>query len=169
MKKLLVGIVIGVFIPLLAGYAFVKMGGMPVATKGPAMPFEKFIARSSLRAAMKGARDLKAPFTPTDDDLLAGAKVYKADCAVCHGLPGKDGTAISKGLFPEPPALFVKDDMVTDDPIGTVYWKAKNGIRLTGMPGFVDTLKDKELWQVSQLLVGADKLPKSVTDELAAP
>ena len=34
MKKLLAGVFIGMCVPLVAGYLFVILGGMPVATKG---------------------------------------------------------------------------------------------------------------------------------------
>jgi mono/diheme cytochrome c family protein len=55
---------------------------------------------------------------------------------------------------------------VTDDPVGETYWKVKNGIRLTGMPGFSDSLSDAALWQVSLLLLQADKLPPSALQVL---
>jgi mono/diheme cytochrome c family protein len=32
-----------------------------------------------------------------------------------------------------------------------------NGIRLTGMPSFKDTLSDTQIWQVALLLANADK------------
>lgn len=41
-------------------------------------------------------------------------------------------------------------------------WKVKNGIRLTGMPGFEGSLSEDELWQVSLLLLKAEQLPDSV-------
>ena len=62
-------------------------------------------------------------------------------------------------MFPLPPQLFDKDDMVTDDPAGVTYWKVANGIRMTGMPGFGEMLTPTQMWQVSQLLAHADKLP----------
>jgi hypothetical protein len=34
------------------------------------------------------------------------------------------------------------------------------------MPGFGNTLKDDQLWQVSLLLANADKLPESVKNPL---
>jgi mono/diheme cytochrome c family protein len=58
---------------------------------------------------------------------------------------------------------------VTDDPAGETYWKAANGIRLTGMPGYRGTLTDTQLWQVSLMLANADKLPASVKAAVAAP
>jgi thiosulfate dehydrogenase len=50
---------------------------------------------------------------------------------------------------------------VTDDPAWETHWKAENGIRMTGMPGFKGRLTDAQLWQVSQLLANADKIPPS--------
>ena len=59
--------------------------------------------------------------------------------------------------------------MVTDDPAGESYWKVANGIRMTGMPSFHESLSDTQVWQVSLLLANADKLPASVNVILAQP
>jgi mono/diheme cytochrome c family protein len=84
---------------------------------------------------------------------------------VCHGLPGQQMTNIAKGMFPRPPQLF-HGKGVTDDPVGETFWIIRNGIRLTGMPGFQESLTEDQMWQVSQLLAHADKLPDSVKEEL---
>jgi hypothetical protein len=75
-------------------------------------------------------------------------------------------------MFPLPPQLFNKDEMVTDDPVGRTYWTVKNGLRMTGMPGFGEMLSENQLWQVSLLLSQADKLPtgtKGALKPTAAP
>ena len=64
---------------------------------------------------------------------LAGAHVYMKQCALCHGIPSKDHTAIAKGEFPRPPHLF-RGKGVTDDELGETYWKVANSIRFTGCP-----------------------------------
>jgi thiosulfate dehydrogenase len=87
------------------------------------------------------------PMQATESNVLAGATVYRKDCAVCHGLPGGEETPIGKGMFPHPPQLF-HGKGVTDDPVGESYWKVANGIRLTGMPGFKKSLTDAQMWQV---------------------
>jgi mono/diheme cytochrome c family protein len=161
-KTFLVGILIGLCLPLVTAYLWLNSGRVPVATQGPPLPFERAITRTALRAAMRSELDKASPLQPDENVLLAGAKIYVAQCAVCHGLPESPATAIAQGMFPRPPQLFEPDRGVTDDPIGKIYWKVKNGIRLTGMPGFVSTLGDDELWQVSLLLLKADQLPTSV-------
>jgi mono/diheme cytochrome c family protein len=64
-------------------------------------------------------------------------------------------------MFPKPPQLF-RGKGVTDDPASETYWKAANGIRLSGMPSFKTKLSDAQLWQVSQLLAHANEIPDSV-------
>ena len=168
MMKLLIGLIVGICLPIIAGLVFLLSGGMPVATKGPPLPMERFVAKLSIHSAMRGQEDKPSPVPADEMNLLAGAKIYINHCAVCHGLPNGEKTFIAKGLFPKPPQLFDPDHMVTDDPVGESYWKIMNGIRLTGMPGFVESLTDTEMWQVSQLVYTADKLPASVQQKLQA-
>ena len=169
MKKFIVGVVVGICLPFLAGYLFVISGRMPVATKGPPLPLEKFLAGKALHAAMAREAGAPAPLPADEPNLLAGAHVYQAQCAVCHGQLGRPESAIAKGMFPHPPQLLPPKKGVTDDEVGETYWKAKNGIRLTGMPGFHTSLTDTELWQVSLLLLHADKLPDSARAVLRQP
>ena len=110
--------------------------------------------------------DAPAPIAQDEANLLAGAKVYRAQCGVCHGLPHQPPSAIASGMFPRPPQLFMPGKGVTDDPVGETHWKVKNGIRLSGMPGFTDALSDAEMWQVSLLLLKADQLPNRVQQAL---
>jgi thiosulfate dehydrogenase len=162
MKKILAGIVIGICLPFVAGYLYVISGRMPVATKGPPLPFEKFLARKAQHAAIDPEAGKPSPLPADEPNLLAGARVYQVQCAVCHGRLGQPESTIAQGMFPSPPQLLPPKKGVTDDEVGETYWKVKNGIRLTGMPGYGDSLSDSEMWQVSLLLLHADKLPDSV-------
>jgi thiosulfate dehydrogenase len=164
------GFVLGVVVTLVAlaggAYLFVKTGGISMDTTAPPLPLEKTVAGMALRASMGRAADQKNPLPSNDDTMLAGARLYKQNCAVCHGMPGQPPTAISKGMFPDPPQLFDKRGMVTDDPEGDTFWKVTHGIRLSGMPGFQSTLSDTERWQVTTLVAHADKLSPAVLTEL---
>ena len=106
--------------------------------------------------------------TADEKSYLSGAEVYKQNCAVCHGLPDQPKTTIAQGMYPPPPQLF-HGTGVTDDPASESYWKAENGIRLTGMPGFKGRLTEAQIWEVSVLLANADKIPASVKAALASP
>ena len=167
-KGIVLGILLGFVLVFLGGYFYFSMGQAPVAVTAPEMPFERKLAGMALHAYMAKQPHLN-PAVPEDEkNFLEGAKVYKENCAVCHGLPGEPKTMIADGMFPKPPQLF-KGVGVTDDEAWETYWKVANGIRMTGMPGFKDRLGETKMWQVSLLLKDADKLPATVKAELAPP
>jgi thiosulfate dehydrogenase len=169
LKALVLGIVIGVLLMICGAWFYFTTGWAPVAVEDPPMLFEKKLAHGALNARIgKDPHTDPAPVPANEATYLAGADVYKQNCAVCHGLPGEPQTAIAHGMFPKPPELF-HGTGVTDDPAWETYWKAKNGIRLTGMPAFKAALNDTQLWQVSVLLANADKISPAVKAVLVGP
>jgi thiosulfate dehydrogenase len=167
LKGLILGILLGML--LIAGgvYYYFSSGRAPVATSANPIPFERTFARIGLHAYLDKLPHPK-PQVPADEvNLVAGAKVYKEQCAVCHGLPGEPKGAIQAGMFPVPPQLF-HGTGVTDDDEWESYWKVENGIRMTGMPGFKGQLTETQIWQVTVLVKNADKISESVKKELAA-
>ena len=163
MRKFVFGLIIGLLIPAIVGYCYFRYGYAPVATSSAPMPFETKIAQMALEARIqKEAPKKDAPFPANEIHLSQGAAIYSENCAFCHGLPNQKATLAAKGMFPLPPQLFNKEQMVTDDAIGVTYWKVSNGIRMTGMPGFGEMLSKDQVWQVSLLLKNADKLPPTV-------
>jgi len=168
MLKFLAGIVFTLILIPIFVFSYVKSGAIPVATDAPDMPFERTLAHMGLDAHVDKEAPKTPPFQATKDDFIGGAHLYREHCAVCHGLPDEPKTFIAEGMYPRPPQL-LKGKGVTDDPAGETYWKVANGIRLTGMPAYKKTLSDKEMWQVSQLLADADKLPGEVMDVLKKP
>ncbi len=171
MGRVLTGCILGVLLTVLfavvAAYVYFGQGMAPVATSAAPMPFEVRLAQMALRARLAKEMPGEAPIPADEANLAAGARVYVQHCAVCHGVPGAEPTAIARGEFPKPPHLF-QGKGVTDDPPGETYWKVANGIRMTGMPGFGKSLSTDEMWQVSLLLANADKLPATVTAVLAS-
>jgi thiosulfate dehydrogenase len=168
LKGILFGIVLGFVLVFAGAYFYFSSGQAPVTTNSPEMPFERKVAKLALHAYLGKVPHANPPVPADEPNLLAGAKVYKEDCAVCHGLPGEPHNAIGNGMFPKPPLLF-RGVGVTDDETWESYTKVSGGIRMTGMPGFKDRLSETQLWQVSVLLKSADKLPASVKAELAPP
>ncbi len=159
MKQILSGLVLGILLCLGGEYLFLTRGGLPVPTKGGPLPMERAIAKAALHSAIGKEADRPSPVPADENNLSAGAHVYREQCAVCHGEWGHGPSAIAQGMFPAPPQLLPPKKGVTDDPVGETYWKVKHGIRLTGMPGYDGALTETEMWQVSQLLLHADALP----------
>jgi thiosulfate dehydrogenase len=167
-KGLIVGILVGILMVACCGYFYFSTGRAPVAVTDPPMPFEKKFAKMALNAHIAKVKIPESAVTADEKSFLSGAEVYKQNCAFCHGLPDQPKTKIAEGMYPPPPQLF-HGTGVTDDPASESYWKAENGIRLTGMPGFKGRLTETQIWEVSVLLANADKIPASVKAALASP
>ena len=166
-KGLILGILLGLL--LIAGcvYLYFSSGHAPIATSAPPIPFEKTFARIGLHAYLDKLPHPAPQVAADEANLISGAKVYKEQCSVCHGLPGEPKGAIQAGMYPAPPQLF-HGTGVTDDDAWESYWKVENGIRMSGMPGFKGQLTEMQIWQVSVLVKNADKITEPVKKELAA-
>jgi thiosulfate dehydrogenase len=170
--KVFLGFLLGIVAVSIGLFAYLKFGPLPVAVADAPLPFEKQIVRLPLNARIE--RETKtAPFGTSEDVFESGARVYRAQCAGCHGMPGHD-VEFAKHMFPSAPQLWKKHGTrgvvgVSDDETGETYWKVANGIRLSGMPSYSKVLTDAEMWQVSLLLKNADReLPLPVTQILTA-
>ncbi len=168
MIRFIAGFVFALIVAPVLVYLYFHGGYAPVATNSKPWPFELTLAHMGLNARIDKEAPKSPPFQASEAELMDGAHVYREHCSVCHGLPGQDKTAIAKGMYPKPPQL-LHGKGVTDDPAGETYWKVANGIRLTGMPAYDKSLSEKQMWEVSELLAGADKLTPAVTDVLKKP
>ena len=157
--KVLAGMVLGVAILAVGVFFYFRLGLAPVATASAPMPFEKFIAQGALDARVKREAPTNVPIQADESNLAAGVKIYHDSCAMCHGLRGQEETGIAKGMFPQPPQFFVHASH-GGGAVGQTFWVVKNGIRLTGMPGFGASMSDEQIWQVSLMLEQRDRVQR---------
>lgn len=152
--------VAGVLSVGLAAFIYLRFGVPPVAVTDPALPFEKQIVQVPLGARIHREMPTSSPVQASPQNMVAGAGIYSAHCAFCHGTPGKQ-SPLAKNMYPPVPQLWVSHRAgvvgVSDDPVGETYWKVKNGIRLSGMPAYANQLSEEQMWQVSVLLQNAEK------------
>ncbi len=153
-----IGVVLTVAVAAAALYLCVEFGLVPANADARPSRFEGWVARTSLHATLaRDAKNLANPLPANDTVLLAGVKIYAADCAVCHGDATGRPTLVGYGLYQRGPTLGRYG--VEDDPDGVIYWKVTHGIRFTGMPSFARTLSDTQRWQVSTFLKHMKALP----------
>ncbi|MGB7264827.1 MAG: cytochrome c [Terracidiphilus sp.] len=161
MGRIILGIVLGLVLAPLLVLAWFRWGHPPVAVADPPLPMEHWITHVALNARINREKP-DAPLVQVDEtNLVAGAEIYRDQCAACHGFYGKP-SSFGPHMFPKGPQLWQKHRTgnavgVSNDPPGVIYWKVENGIRLTGMPAFKDVLSTDQMWQVTQLLANADK------------
>jgi thiosulfate dehydrogenase len=161
LRSFLIGVLVGILLVMAGVYFYFSTGSAPVAVTAPPMPFERKFAHMGLDAYLAKLPHPQPQVPEDETNFLAGAQVYKENCAVCHALPDGKKSNISAGMAPGPP-LLLRGTGVTDDEPWETYWKVENGIRMTGMPGFKNKLNETQIWQVTVMVKNADKLSGAV-------
>ncbi len=171
MSRFVLGLIVGFILAPVALVAWFYWGHSPVAVADSPLPLERRLTHVALDARIAREAPATAPITADEATLVAGAEIYRLQCAACHGFHSEPST-FGPHMFPGAPPLWERHQHsdvvgVSDDPVGETYWKVANGIRLTGMPSFRMVLSDTQIWQVSLLLSVADKpLPPAALDLL---
>jgi len=174
MFRFLFGVLIGIVLLPAAVWFWFSHGHPPVAVADNPLPYERQFTHGAMHARADKEAPANVPVQANEATFVAGAKIYREQCAFCHGVSGTP-SQVGPHMYPDAPPLWEKhhDDAVvgvSDDPPGETYWKVANGIRLTGMPAYKSALSETEMWQVSVLLANADKpLPPAAVDILKTP
>jgi thiosulfate dehydrogenase len=158
LRGFLLGVVTTIVVALVAAYVGIVTGTL-IPANADAQPghFERWAANASLHASLSRAvPGLQNPLQANNANEMAGAKLYGANCSICHGDSSGRPTMIAFGLYQHAPLLARYGQ--TDDPDGATYWTITHGIRLTGMPSFSKTLSDTQRWQIATFLKNFDTL-----------
>src|SRR5579863_6912536 len=106
-----------------------------VSTADQPSYLETVVARSARNLSIpRKARTEANPFQPTADVLTEARESFIARCAVCHGSDGSGMTELGRNLYPKVPDLRLPETQNLSD--GEIRYIIRNGVRLTGMPGW---------------------------------
>jgi thiosulfate dehydrogenase len=162
MRNFILGIIAAFLLLGLGGLAIAGFGFMPTNADSSPPAVEKYIATSALHAAMnRHAPRLSNPVPASDENLIAGMKIYTINCAVCHGTLDNLPSPLEHSFYPPVPQLVLDP---TDHPQWHTYYVVRNGIRYTGMPSWSHTLSEQEMWKVTGFLSQVETLPPAVKD-----
>jgi thiosulfate dehydrogenase len=146
--KFVLGAVFGVFAVAVGVLLYLKFGMLPVAVADKAFAGEATIVHVPLDARIQRDAPKSAPIAADDAAFIAGAHIYREQCAFCHGLKEHD-SSVGANMYPSAPQLWKSHRGgvvgVSDDPPGETYWKVANGIRLTAMPAYGKILSDTQM------------------------
>jgi thiosulfate dehydrogenase len=166
MRNFLIGVLAGVVVVVLAGFSYVRLGFLDTRADIPVNGLEQRIAMPSLDASVdRHAPEVKNPVDAIDVNLMAGMRIYQANCASCHGDVNHPAAPLADALYPRSPQ-FVQDS--ADMPENQNFYIIQHGIRLSGMPAWKQSLTDQEIWQVTTFLSHMQKLPPQVSDQWKA-
>jgi mono/diheme cytochrome c family protein len=163
MKTFLLGAITGAVLLAIAVMLYLRLGFAEVRADLTASGLETHLMTAAVRASVqREAPEEPNPVTPTDENLIAGGKMFMNNCAGCHG--GIDGADDNSGtLFPPIPQLH---RVGTDYTEAQIFWIAKHGIRRTGMFANGKWYPDKDLWAMAAYVKRIRNLPSAVRDAL---
>jgi mono/diheme cytochrome c family protein len=137
--------------------ASAKLGVLPVQADVVPSRLEAKVLGSALHAAVaRNAPGRSNPLPASEENLIAGAKVYREMCSRCHGGSRESDNTYGRSFYPPAPQLPLTRTSYTD---GEMFWIVKHGIRNTAMPAWGNLLSDQEIWQVITLVRKFDSLP----------
>jgi len=125
--------------------------------------FENALIDRAVHASVRRhAPEMANPFPPTDENLIAGGKIYLGECSGCHGTPGKTREH-PEASFPPAPDL---PSAGTEYSEAEVFWVAKHGVRRTAM--FANGVWDSDgrLWKAAAFIKRMKSLPPAVSAAL---
>lgn len=160
-KKLLhilIGVAIGLAVvaPLIV-YAFVKSGLYDVAASRRHTKFTQWITHETMiHSVRRNAAHLSPPAWTSGAQLVAGYCAYETHCVACHGAAAVARQQWVSGMEPQPPYLLDVTEKFTP---AQLFWIAKNGIKMTSMPAWGDSMSDRQIWNVVAWLEASRNLP----------
>ncbi len=162
MRNFILGIIITILVLVIGGAGLALLGFLPTRANRAPPELEVHLARSALdNSVERHAPRLNNPVPPTDENLIAGLKIYDMNCALCHGGIDRQPSALGKSFYPPPPNLILHPP---DDAEWHVFYVIHNGVRYTGMPAWDKALSEPDMWKVTAFLTRIGKLPPAVQD-----
>jgi mono/diheme cytochrome c family protein len=165
-KQFLLGVLVTIALVIIGAAACLRLGLAEVRGDLPPSKLETMMMTSAVHASVRReAPEVPNPIVPTDDNFIAGGKIYLNECSGCHGAPGKPDES-STTLFPPIPQLPATG---TDYSEAQIFWIAKHGIRRTGMFANGRWDSDEKLWTAAAFIKRIKSLPPHVQEALAKP
>ena len=154
---------VAVILLIVAGLAaVVYTGSYDVAADRPSSGPVAWVANQArVRSVRAHAAEIAVPEGLDEQTRIAeGASHFAQHCAGCHGAPGMKRSDSIAGLNPRSPSLTMIAKAYTP---AELFWITKHGVKLSGMPAWIDH-GDDEVWAVVAFL---QKLPGMKPEEFA--
>ena len=141
----------------LGAFVFIKSGLFNVAASHPHTKVTEWITHETMiHSARRHGANTRMPAHLTARQIVGGFCNYETHCVACHGAPGIAREQWVNGMEPAPPYLLDVTQIWTPPQL---FWIAKNGIKMTGMPSWRDSMSDAQIWDVVGFLEAMRKLP----------
>ncbi len=146
-KGFVLGIVLTALLGAAAWFAVAQGGLYNVAASAPHADAVRWtLDTTTRRSVARRAGAARVPVSVPEGVLEEGARLYAGACDQCHGGPGSEPAAWTRGMRPEPPHLV---EAAADWTPEEVHWIVENGLKMSGMPAFGAEHTPEELIAIS--------------------
>src|SRR5882672_10260745 len=109
MFRFVSGFIAAIVIVVLAGFLWLRLGFVDARADARESALERAVAMPALDASVRRhASRAQNPVAATDDNLVAGMKIYQNNCAACHGDIHRPHVTFGDSLYPRAPQ-FMED------------------------------------------------------------
>ena len=164
MKNFLLGVLAALVVLAIGTFAYLRLGLAEVRADLPGSQFESYLMSTAVHESVqRHAPEVSNPIRPTNENLIAGGKMYLGECAGCHGTPGSTENETGDSLYPPIPQF---PKVGTEYTEAQVFWVAKHGIRRAGMFANGKWDSDQKLWTIAAFIKHMNALPEPVNEAL---
>jgi len=156
MKNFILGFLIMIAVLAIGPWGYLRLGLAEVRADVTPPAWENRLAQFALKASVRrSVAQVQNPMPPTDENLIAGGKLYFGGCVGCHGQPGKHQDTLR--AYPAPPRLAQTGTQYSEPEL---FWIVRHGIRNTGMSAY--RYSDEETWTLAAFVKRMNNLPPTV-------
>ena len=138
-------------------FLYVKSGAFNVAASHPHSSLVEWLTHETMINSVKRrAPEALPPQRVSAAQLIDGFCQFEAHCVACHGAPAFAREQWVNGLNPQPPYLL---DAGRRWSPSQLYWIIRNGIKMTGMPAWRESMSDPEIRDTVALVEAMEQLP----------
>ena len=168
MRNFVLGFVTGILALPASFLLLARLGLVPALANAAPPRWERAFAQIALSGYVsRHAPHLTNPVPATDENLLAGMKIFKDACAGCHGDPSATSD-YGTSFYPRVPQFVASPPRKPD---WQLFWIVRNGVRYSGMSAWDGqwhndkAVSDDHIWKVVTFLSRLDSLPPTVNAE----
>jgi len=145
-------ILAGVLLAALAAGAWYAAANASLSALEPPGGLETAVATAAKDWLVARAARQPLPPAPANDQqsVANGTMQFGANCAFCHGTDGRTPTKVGTSLYPRAVRLDSSGVQAYTD--AELFVIIRDGIRLTGMPGFGRIHSEQEIWNLVHYL-----------------
>ena len=142
---------------IIGAVGYVKLGVFNVAASHPHSQIVEWLTHDTMINSVKRrSGDVPLPAIVSVAQAKRGFCEYEAHCVACHGGPAVAREQWVNGMNPAPPYLL---DATRQWKPRELDWIVRNGIKMTGMPAWRETLSDQQIGDIVAYLEAMPQMP----------